>query len=604
MDVQCPFRISQSNDGDEQWNLSDFIFSRIACFELEVDKPAMCDPERGVTWLFSEIQEWTNNCRCRLLEAGVTSRSKIALVTSNTARVVLVQLAASQIGCIVVCINGWASSEEIYHQIESVECSHCIVETQFMGKLEETRRRTSIKGLGNCRTIKNLDEVVCRSSKQTNGIINSSLQHFAPPNHINKKKNNTKVECESITSPGFSNSFTRDDIFSDNTPLLIFFASGTSTTSKPMAISHKTLITNLKQISCPIFELSNDDSHRILLPVSVHHIFGTISMYWSLIRGHFLFTMEKYSSRSLTQQLTKNKITRVHLTTTILQALSRESENFTCESLCSVIVGGARFDISAATLCKERLNITEFRHMYVTTELGQICTFSHAKCQNLESAGIPLPGIIFQIADLENTKIRNGPNKLGHLLVSNVYPKVWNNAKATDELYAEGGFVKTGDAAYYDEDGYVYIVDRISDVIRLKNGDFLCPSAIESALRCHQAVDDCAVMGLDMDAGQNSTNFAKTDVKRYVAAKIDSLADFDAMIFFVSEIPRTVGGRTLRRRLMQQGIWERKLRLIIERPIESCVKNASRQIPKTILRITRCTKPEIKVGSGNEVIYN
>uniref|UniRef100_A0A915D313 AMP-dependent synthetase/ligase domain-containing protein n=1 Tax=Ditylenchus dipsaci TaxID=166011 RepID=A0A915D313_9BILA len=341
-----------------------------------------------------------------------------------------------------------ASSDEICYQIEAVESTHCIVESQFASKIEDARRnKTPIKALSYCKTIKLLDDVLgdtCRATakrgstqflspnlKKRNSDTSKLSNNFLKESELSSEEDNISATTESMCA--FS---------SLATPLIIFFAySGISSTSKPMVITHQTLIRNLKQISSTIFESGFESKNtRLLLPISIHHIFGAISTFYSLISGSFLFTLSKYSPEAFFEAMLHNQISHVHCTTTMVQALALEVNHLSFPSLHSIVVGGARFDSIAARTCKTKLNV-----LYITTEIGSICTFSHSKCQKVESVGIPLPGLFFKITNLENNKVCNKPHQLGHLLVSRLSPQVFNNRKATQELYTEEGFVKTGE---------------------------------------------------------------------------------------------------------------------------------------------------------------
>ncbi|KHN71195.1 putative 4-coumarate--CoA ligase 3 [Toxocara canis] len=106
---------------------------------------------------------------------------------------------------------------------------------------------------------------------------------------------------------------------------------------------------------------------------------------------------------------------------------------------------------------------------YGMTELGGLCTLSHFGCDNLASVGVPLPGMLVKVVHWE-TKELSAPNQVGQLLVMGpqVQPAFYKNPKATNDITDSLGYLKTGDAAYYDEDGYIYILDRMKDLIKYK----------------------------------------------------------------------------------------------------------------------------------------
>lgn len=87
---------------------------------------------------------------------------------------------------------------------------------------------------------------------------------------------------------------------------------------------------------------------------------------------------------------------------------------------------------------------------------------------------------------------------MGHLVMRGdaLTPRVFRNPRATDELLTADHFIRTGDAAIYDVDGYIYIVDRISDLIKF-NDRLICPSELETIVRQHPGIDDCALIAIN-----------------------------------------------------------------------------------------------------------
>uniref|UniRef100_A0A915BDG4 Uncharacterized protein n=1 Tax=Parascaris univalens TaxID=6257 RepID=A0A915BDG4_PARUN len=349
--------------------------------------------------------------------------------------------------------------------------------------------------------------------------------------------------------------------------LLIFFSAGTTGLIKAVEISHKSLIVNIQQISCSIYAPPTN-KERFLLTLCLHHIFGAISAYYALANGTTLFCMSKYVAKNFLDSIENHKINVVHATPTIVQMLAFDPlvEGRDLSTLRSIIVAGAPIDPRTMTACKERLQLKDLRQAYGMTEIGGVCTLSHFGCNKMTSVGVPLPGMIVKVVNWESKELCT-PNQLGQLLVMGpqVQPSFYKNPKATNEIVDTFGYLKTGDAAYYDEDGYIYILDRIKDLIKYK-GALVCPSEVENILRSHPGVEDCAVVGRqDHVSGEVPAAFvvknaqhqllASAEVRQHVAGKIAQFKDLRGGVFFVSEIPRSVCGKILRRHLKQY--WER-----------------------------------------------
>ena len=139
----------------------------------------------------------------------------------------------------------------------------------------------------------------------------------------------------------------------------------------------------------------------------------------------------------------------------------------------------------------------------------------------------------------------------------------WNLPEATAEAVTEDGWFKTGDAAYLDEDGYIYIHDRVKDMI-VSGGENVYPAEVENALMGHPGVADCAVIGVPHDRWGET---AKAIVVKHSGADIteleiieycqDRLAKFKCptSVEWSDTLPRNPTGKILRRELRAQ-YWE------------------------------------------------
>lgn len=150
----------------------------------------------------------------------------------------------------------------------------------------------------------------------------------------------------------------------------------------------------------------------------------------------------------------------------------------------------------------ERLNLDMVRQGYGATETGLV-TAMPSNVQKTDSVGVLVPGKEAMIINPENGK-KSGPNQVGELLIRSkeVTPGYLNNEKANRESFTEDGFFRTGDAMYYDLEGYLYVVDRYKEMIKVDTQQ-VAPPELETILLQHEAVAEAAVIGIpDEDHGQ------------------------------------------------------------------------------------------------------
>ncbi|KAK6765839.1 hypothetical protein RB195_025636 [Necator americanus] len=511
--------------------------------------------------------------------------SNLAIVDVDTGQAIFVHLACAMIGCTAVAVNGCNPVDEIWQLIDLSESTHLIVEQQFMQKADDVRRKAAMRGGGRIRHVRLIDDVL------TTDAISSETKRRHP---LTKEQSSTKItwvyQSEKLLQGENGNDERCDSPPEVPTPvnpnagqnsLLIFFTSGTTGLPKAAEYSHRSLIINIQQMSLPLYG-PVQPRERFLLPLSISHIFGAVSAYYALVNGATVYMMSKVTPKMLAENLSSLNINVSHITSSMIMWLAQDStlENMPTNALRSMLVAGAPVDSNLANCAKRKMNLKDLRQTYGMTELGGLCTLSPYECDKIETVGTPLPGMLFKVVNWETRQLCP-PRTPGQLLVlgPQVIPSYYKNPKATSELLDHNGYVKTGDAAFYDETGYIYVLDRIKDIIKYK-GTLVCPSEVELMLRAHPGIDDCAVVGRqDHVSGEYQLTIAESlynqqvpaafvvksathpllssaEVRQYVSGKIATFKELRGGVFFVSEIPRSTCGKVLRRQLRQ--FWDRE----------------------------------------------
>jgi len=182
--------------------------------------------------------------------------------------------------------------------------------------------------------------------------------------------------------------------------------------------------------------------------------------------------------------------------------------------------------------------------------------------ERMRSAGKPFPGVSLKVVDEAGNELL--PHQVGEICISSPVNMLgyWNLPEATEKTLIDG-YVHTGDAGYLDEQGYVYVHDRVKDMI-VSGGENIYPAEVESALFGHPAVGDVAVIGVPDDRWGEA-------VKAVVVLKPGESADTDELIGFardriagyklpktvdfIDELPRNPSGKILKREL-RKPYWE------------------------------------------------
>lgn len=132
-----------------------------------------------------------------------------------------------------------------------------------------------------------------------------------------------------------------------------------------------------------------------------------------------------------------------------------------------------------------------------------------------------------------------------------------NNQKATDEMLVDG-WIRTGDIAHYDEDGFFYITDRLKELIKVK-GFQVAPAELEEILRSHPDILDAAIVGVKHDKNgeaprafvikQPESQITEEDIKHFVSEKVVEYKQLEGGVQFLDVIPKNATGKIMRREI-------------------------------------------------------
>ncbi|MEQ8499264.1 MAG: AMP-binding protein, partial [Sneathiellaceae bacterium] len=185
-----------------------------------------------------------------------------------------------------------------------------------------------------------------------------------------------------------------------------------------------------------------------------------------------------------------------------------------------------------------------------------------AKSGKPGSCGVPLPGILIEITDIDDPMKLLPQGERGEICITgpNIMKGYWNKPEATEEAF-KGGRFHTGDVGYMDEDGYIFIVDRMKDMI-LSGGFNVYPRNIEEAIYEHPDVAECTVIGIpDEYRGQSAKAFLKLR-EGAAAISIEQLQTFlkdklgkhemPTQLEIRAELPKTPIGKLSKKELVAE----------------------------------------------------
>jgi acyl-CoA synthetase (AMP-forming)/AMP-acid ligase II len=353
----------------------------------------------------------------------------------------------------------------------------------------------------------------------------------------------------------------------------IFYTSGTTGRPKGALGTHRNICTNpmsliyvnVRNQTREGKTLSVDDAQNAyLLSVPLFHATGCHSvMVTNLLVGGKLVMMNRWEPGRALELIERERITTFGgVPTMVMQVLDHpDFPKRDTSSIKGVGYGGAPAPPDLVRRIKESFHSSPASNGYGLTETSALSTMNSGAdyLAKPDSVGPPVPVVEVIVVDVVGEPLPGG--QVGELWIKgpNVVKGYWNNPEATAETFADG-WLRTGDLARIDEEGFVYIVDRAKDMV-IRGGENVYSVEIEGVLHDHPAVSEAAVIGIPhptlgeevgavvrLRPGQTAT---EAELQEHVASH---LAEFKvpARIWFLdNDLPRNPTGKIMKRELRE-----------------------------------------------------
>jgi acyl-CoA synthetase (AMP-forming)/AMP-acid ligase II len=344
------------------------------------------------------------------------------------------------------------------------------------------------------------------------------------------------------------------------------YTSGTTGRPKGAVIAHAAVTANVFQAS---LALGGQPGERVLVVAPMYHAAAALTAFYAVARGGTLVVHEDFVPAAVVRALAEDGIARVTLVPAMIQAclvLVPDVAARRYESLRAITYGAS--PIAEDTL-RRAMDVfgCEFVQGYGMTETTALLTYlmpeDHRRAlagrpELLLSAGRPVVGTELRIVDVQDRPVP--PGTVGEICTRGpqLMRGYWRQPEATAEAL-RGGWMHTGDAGYLDAAGYLFIQDRVKDMI-VSGAENVYPREVEEVLYRHPAVADAAVIGVP-DAEFGEAVKAVVVLRPGATASAEELIAFcrgrlggykrPRSVDFVAALPRNPSGKVLKRELRE-----------------------------------------------------
>ncbi|WP_044894870.1 o-succinylbenzoate--CoA ligase [Bacillus alveayuensis] len=469
---------------------------------LTPDRIAVQDDEEKKT--FSQLHDAALKRARQFSGLGIAKGDIVALLMKNSIQMIEVIHALHYIGAIVLLQNIRLTSNELSWQLHDSEAKYLFVDDELAERISDFSHIQIVK---------------------TGELL------FLP-----------ERECQ------LQHEYHLDDTAT------IMYTSGT--TGKPKGVL-QTYGNHWWSAVGSALNLGLRETDSWLAAVPFFHISGLSILMRSIIYGISVYVMNGFDAKQANDILIQGKATIMSVVSAMLQQMLLElGERTYPDTFRCMLLGGGPAPKPLLEACRDK-GIPVYQTYGMTETASQIVTLApEYSITKLGSAGKPLFPAQIRI---ENDGQIARPHEPGEIVVKgpNVTKGYLNRPDATTEAIKDGWFY-TGDIGYVDEEGFLYVLDRRSDLI-ISGGENIYPAEIEAVLLSHEAVEEAGVTGIDDEKwGQVPCAFVKlregyiATAEELITFCTEKLAKYKVpkQIYFVDQLPRNAAKKLLRRQLI------------------------------------------------------
>lgn len=487
---------------------------------------------------YSQLVDSTGRLASALASNGVGNGDRVGIIATNCPEMVEAFFAAFQLGATIVPINYRAKAEELAFMMKDAGIKLLLVEHRYADLIAPLLPASGI------------ESTIC-----IGGF------HQIGPDYEEVKRSATEPLLDFA------------DVEANDLAILLY-TSGTTSKPKGVMLTYGQLTTYVLGHS-----EAADGTHKgsSLVCIPSYHVAGATSICNSIYSGRRLVLLRQFEAGEWLHVLEKEKASHAFLVPTMLKWVMDHPDfpSTDISSLESLSYGAAPMPFPVIRRAIELFSpTTNFANGFGMTETTSTVSVLgpddhkltgspeeiEKKIQRLSSVGRPLPGVDIMILDDEGQPVKT--NKIGNIYIrtGRAMKGYWNRPDANNETLVNG-WINTKDMGWLDEDGYLFLSGRSSDMI-IRGGENISPNEIEDVILEHPKVADVAVIGVpSLEWGEEVAAVIVTKnpeeppaTEELTSFCRDRLASFKrpSIIEFVHELPRTSSGKILKRDLKEQ----------------------------------------------------
>ncbi len=514
------------------------------------DKPAFSN--MGKTISYQELYDLSSDFAAYLqnhtsLEVG----DRIAIQLPNVLQFPVAVFGAMRAGMVVVNTNPLYTVREMQHQFNDSGAKALVVFANMASLAQEVIPNTGIKHV----IVTQIGDMLPPLKRLMVNTVVKHVKKMIPAYNLPQS-----VAFNKALKLGNGSTFKPCKMDFDDVAILQY-TGGTTGVAKGAMLTHRNVVSNMMQAKAVMGSGMGEDEVAIA-PLPLYHIYGFTfhCMVMMFIGSHNVLITNPRDLPGFVNELKNHKYTVFVGLNTLFVGLANNEEfrKLDFSSLKCTFSGGMALQLATAEKWQQ-ITGCEISEGFGMTETSPMATVNPLGANQLGTIGMPVPSTLAKLIDDEGNDVDFGG--VGELCIKGpqVMKGYWQRPEATAETITEDGWLKTGDIAIIQPDGYLKIVDRKKDMI-VVSGFNVYPNELEDVMAQHPDIVQCAAIGvpnektgeaIKMFAVKSNPSLTEKDLIEHMRTGVTGYK-IPRSIEFRDELPTTNVGKILRRELRDE----------------------------------------------------
>ncbi|MFT4045246.1 MAG: AMP-binding protein [Solimonas sp.] len=504
---------------------------------------------------YAELERLTQDFASYLQNVlGLERGDRVALMMPNLLQYPVALFGVLCAGLVVVNVNPLYTPRELEHQLRDSGAKAIVIVENFCTTLQQVIAGTTVRHV----ITTQVGDLVPFPKRALINFVVKRVKKMVPawriPPSVASVVGFREVLAEGRAQPYARVALTHGDI------AFLQYTGGTTGLSKGAVLTHGNVVANLQQVSAWIGPFLDDGKEVVITALPLYHIFALTMNALLFLRhgGRSVLITNPRDMPAFCAELKRSGFTAITGVNTLFNGLLHAPGFAELDfSKLKLAVGGGMAVQQAVAEKWQKVTGVALSEGYGLTECSPVVSFSPLdKPQWNGTIGLPLPSTLVSLRNEEEAEV--GPGEAGELCVKGpqVMPGYWQKPDETAKVFTRDGWLKTGDVAILEPNGFLRLVDRKKDMI-LVSGFNVYPNEIEGIVALHPGVLEAACIGVpDEKSGEvvkifvvkKDPNLTEAELRAFCHQNLTGYK-MPRYITFLPELPKSNVGKVLRKEL-------------------------------------------------------